>query len=66
MQQQIHDGAIARRPRVLTIDGAAETLSISRSGIYRLLDRGELKAVRIGSRRMISIESIDTLLEQAA
>lgn len=55
-----------RRGRFLGIEEAAEELGISRSGIYRALDRGDLKSVRIGARRLVSMESIDALIERAA
>jgi excisionase family DNA binding protein len=34
----------------MTVAGAAEYLAISRRQVYLLLDRGELPAVRVGTR----------------
>ena len=42
---------------------AAELLSVGRSTIYELLDRGELKGVRIGSSVRIPVEAIRDWLE---
>lgn len=37
--------------RLLTVSQAADLLSCSRSWVYRLIDEGRLKAIRIGSRK---------------
>nr|WP_314467973.1 helix-turn-helix domain-containing protein [uncultured Novosphingobium sp.] len=37
---------------------AGEMLSVGRSKVYELMDRGVLKSVKIGQRRLIKIDSI--------
>jgi excisionase family DNA binding protein len=55
------------RPGAYTIDDTRALLGgISRSGIYRGLDRGDLEAVRFGGRRLITAKSIDALLRRVA
>ena len=59
---------IAESPRLLlTIDLAAQELSLSRSKVYELLAAGEIRSVRIGRSRRIPrqylIDYIDTLCE---
>lgn len=48
---------------------AAKLLSVGRSTIYKLMDNGLLESVKIGSRRLVRIESItayaDSLTEVA-
>lgn len=53
----------AIRPAAFSIPEAAQQLSISRSAIYRLIDRGELRRVKIGSRAVIPASEIVRLLE---
>ncbi len=50
------------RPAGLSMVEAARQLSISKTGIYRLLDRGEIQTVRIGHRRIEPAAEIDRLL----
>ncbi len=50
------------RPAGLSMVEAARQLSISKTGIYRLLDRGEIQTVRIGHRRVVPATEIDRLL----
>jgi excisionase family DNA binding protein len=41
-----------RIPRLLTPDEVAEVLAISPRGVLRLAERGELRAIRVGERRL--------------
>lgn len=54
-----------QEPRTFSVIGAAQTLGISRASVYRLIQRGELPAVRLGWRLVIPREAIDELLRQA-
>lgn len=45
-----------------TIAEAGQLLSLSRASIYRLISEGDLKAIRIGSRRLIEASQIEALL----
>ncbi len=53
------------RPRLVSIAQAADMLGVGRTKLYELLDSGELRAVQIGVRRLVTIASIDGLIERA-
>jgi len=42
--------------RLLTIDQAGSELGVSRSTVWRLVQRGELASVRRGGRRLVRME----------
>lgn len=52
------------RPAAFSIPEAAAQLSVSRSHIYQLIDRGQVKRVKIGSRSVIPASEIDRLAEE--
>lgn len=45
------------------IPEAAALLGMSRSGIYQLIDRGELRRVKIGRRSLIPASELDRLID---
>lgn len=45
-------------PRLLTVSEAARELRISKTGIYRLFSRGELRWVQIGAHRRVNTDEI--------
>jgi excisionase family DNA binding protein len=47
-----------------TIVEAAERLTISRSSLYRLIGRNQIRVVKIGHRSVIPAEEISRLLEE--
>lgn len=47
---------------VISIDDAANTLSVCRSSIYNLGRKGQLKLVKMGARTGVTVESIETLV----
>jgi excisionase family DNA binding protein len=47
---QVVDSSPERMERLLTVADAAAYFAVSRRQVYVLLDRGELPAVRVGSR----------------
>ncbi len=51
--------------RQLRVSRVAEILDISRASVYDLINKGELKAKRIGCRLRIPISSVRRLLEQS-
>jgi excisionase family DNA binding protein len=52
--------------RVVSIKEATEIMSIGRTTVYRLIGEKRLLTVRIGSRRLVRLDSIAALLEQEA
>lgn len=57
------DTTTSTRPAGYSIPDAARQLSISRSGMYRLIRSGEIRMVKIGHRSVIPASEIDRLLE---
>lgn len=51
---------------LLSIPDTAATLSVSRAGIYRLINQGELSTVKIGARCLIPMDSITKLISARA
>jgi excisionase family DNA binding protein len=56
-----------RGPMLLNVQQASQALNISRASLYRVLERGELRSVQIGARRLVPqwalfeyIESLET------
>ncbi len=47
------------------INEAAELLAVDRRTVYRLIARGELRAVRIGARQRIPAAEIDRITRPA-
>lgn len=45
-------------PILISIDKAAETLSIGRSKVYQLISERRLLTVNIGPRRLVRVESV--------
>ena len=52
------------RPAAYSIPAAASQLSVSRSHIYQLIDRGQVKRVKIGGRSVIPASEVDRLAEE--
>ena len=50
--------------RLLTVIGAAEYLAISRAAVYNLLRAGELRSVRIGRSRRVSLRDLRQFVER--
>ncbi len=48
--------------RAFRVNDAAQSYSISRATIYRLLKANELRAVKIGGRRLILREDLEALV----
>jgi excisionase family DNA binding protein len=51
-------------PTLLSLDEAAAWLSVSKSTVKRLLDRGDLVAIRVGRRRKISADTLADYLRR--
>lgn len=50
-------------PLVLSINETAKTLGIGRSSVYALIKSGSLDAIKIGTRTLLTIESIRRLAQ---
>jgi excisionase family DNA binding protein len=50
--------AIVFEPLLVRVEDAARILSLSRSKVYEMLDRGELPSVRAGSARRIPLAAL--------
>jgi excisionase family DNA binding protein len=50
---------------LVTIDEAAQALSVSRRTLYRLIEAGEIDAVRIGSSRRVPTAALQTFCTRA-
>ncbi|WP_373492492.1 helix-turn-helix domain-containing protein [Parasphingorhabdus sp.] len=48
-----------------SVPDAAKMLGIGRTKIYEMLTKGELVSMQIGTRRLVRIDSIKTLIERA-
>jgi excisionase family DNA binding protein len=51
---------------MLTPADAAVALSVSRTTVYELMNRGQLRSVKLGTCRRIPIEAVRDLIEQLA
>jgi excisionase family DNA binding protein len=60
----VHDGLLAPEPLAYTVKQAASMLGVSRGMLYQLIATGELRSVRLGSRRLVLREAIVSLLAQ--
>ena len=49
---------VAIEPLLVRVEEAARLLSLSRSTIYEMLDRGELPSVRCGAARRIPLAAL--------
>lgn len=49
--------------RALTIEEFAERWSIGRNSVYNAIARGELQSVKIGKRRVITLEQEEAFRE---
>jgi excisionase family DNA binding protein len=52
-------------PRLVSIKEACRLLGIGQTKVYELIAEGLLHTVMIGSRRLITMASIDALIEGA-
>lgn len=54
---------------LLSVSGAAEATSLSRSFLYERIRSGDLKSIKIGAARRVHVDDlrqfVDTLREQA-
>lgn len=60
-----HMGQPRVAPAALRLEDAADYLGVSLNHVRRLIDRGQLEAVRLGGRVLIPRERLDALLRAA-
>jgi excisionase family DNA binding protein len=53
-------------PKSLSIREAAERHSVSERTIYRLIQRGELASLRVGTRHVIPVAALNAVFEVAS
>lgn len=49
---------------LLTVDEAAHKLSIGRTSVYRLMNRGDLGYILVGGTRRVPVESVSQYVSQ--
>ena len=52
--------------RAITVSRFVETYDLSRATTFRLIASGKLKSVKVMGRRLILVDSAESLLEEAA
>jgi excisionase family DNA binding protein len=57
---------LALYPVSLSINNAARVIGIGRTKLYELINRGDLKTIRIGRRTLVLASSIHAMLEKGA
>ena len=60
MRRPVHTGSKAK---VVTVEEAAQQLSISRSVMFGLIMSGEIRSLKIGRRRLVPVAAIDEFVE---
>jgi excisionase family DNA binding protein len=53
---------VTTEPRFYTVEEVAQLLRVSARTVYRLVERGELRALRVGDLYRISQENLDSYL----
>lgn len=53
-------------PLSVSVEDAAKIVGYSRSGVYELIASGDLKAFKLGRRRLILMTELKTWIERAA
>lgn len=53
-------------PLLVSVQQAARMLGIGRTSIYQLINSGELQTMKLGRRRLITIESLRRVTERQA
>ena len=59
-----NSSTLSMEPLLVRVEEAARLLSLSRSTIYEMLDRGELPSVRCGAARRIPLAALRAWVER--
>ncbi|WP_295690814.1 helix-turn-helix domain-containing protein [uncultured Maricaulis sp.] len=54
---------VKSEPAAFSVVAAASQLGVSRATVYRLMQKGELASLKIGSRRLIRCDAVTNLLD---
>lgn len=54
------------QPRLLSVADVAKTLGIGKTSTYQALKSGKLSSLRIGRKRLITADSVERLIAEAA
>lgn len=52
-------------PRLLSVAEAAQALDLARSNAYRLIQSGQLRSIRVGGRRLVSLVALREFIAAA-
>jgi excisionase family DNA binding protein len=63
---QMSNITVKQERRALSIGETAQTCGLSRATIYRLIEQGKLKTLKIGARRLVPVGALDALLNVGA
>jgi len=58
--------AVGAPDRLLSVEAAAEALSLGRSVTYRLITSGRLRSVRVGGRRLVPGSAVAEFIDGAS
>ena len=62
--QELGGGQLSEHRMAWSVDEAASLIGISRRLLYELLRSGQLRSVKIGSRRLIRQQDLERFLEE--
>jgi len=57
---------LVMKPYALTIKDTQRALGLGRTTLYELLAAGRLRRLKVGRRTLVTVHSIELLVEQAA
>jgi len=57
-------GLMEKSPRLMSIPTVAETLDVSRSTVYRMINDGDLLAVTVRSFKRVSVASVERFINK--
>jgi excisionase family DNA binding protein len=66
VQDQVAEGAEGDARTLLTVEAAAQRLSIGRTTMYALLKNGQINSVRIGRLRRIPADALTAYTDRLA
>lgn len=63
-QINLYRNAVSVNPQLLTIDEVATNLKVSRATVYRLITRGYLQRIKVGSSARFTERSVEQLIRR--